>query len=527
MPDGRADPRARRARAARRGALRRPAGHRVGDRRRRRPVAHPVAADHHAVPAARTPTGDGLRVYLCFSLAQGLTRPITPMGLSAFRVIASVPAARLFGVPIADPVAGPPAFVDGRRAGCSPTSRRCCAARSGRAIVPRVLDVMEARSAVVLRALFDDPRLAVRTTSRWPFVRRVARVAGALPGAALRSRSALAAPGRGTPAGRPDRPPAARTLTALPPDAAAAAAAGPRAAGARPQRLPDHAAGRAGRRRRARDARGWRGKLRGRRPRRGEPRTRCCAALPHNATTEMDLELWAPGHAAARRRGAAEALRGDIGGRAGAAATAAARCRRRCSRASPAFLARHGHRAVAEIDLGMPRWSDDPSHVLGVLANYLRLDDPELAPDAVFARGAAGRRCRRRRDGRRVRRRGRVRGRSRCGSRCGGCAQLAGMRETHKDFVIRLLAHARARAAGSWANCSRARAARRRRTTCSSSTSPRRAPRSRGADHRATVAERREEYDRELRRRHVPRVLLSDGTEPEALSRRRRRRGRP
>jgi pyruvate,water dikinase len=39
-----------------------------------------------------------------------------------------------------------------------------------------------------------------------------------------------------------------------------------------------------------------------------------------------------------------------------------------------------------------------------------------------------------------------------------------------------------------------------------------------GADHRAVVAQRREAYARELRRRRVPRVLLSDGTEPEALA---------
>jgi rifampicin phosphotransferase len=38
-----------------------------------------------------------------------------------------------------------------------------------------------------------------------------------------------------------------------------------------------------------------------------------------------------------------------------------------------AFLRSYGHRAVAEIDIGMPRWRDDPSHLLGVLANYLRL----------------------------------------------------------------------------------------------------------------------------------------------------------
>ncbi len=40
------------------------------------------------------PGGEGTRVYLCFSLAQGLTRPITPMGLAAFRLIASSVAGR-------------------------------------------------------------------------------------------------------------------------------------------------------------------------------------------------------------------------------------------------------------------------------------------------------------------------------------------------------------------------------------------------------------------------------------------------
>ena len=52
------------------------------------------------------------------------------------------------------------------------------------------------------------------------------------------------------------------------------------------------------------------------------------------------------------------------------------------------FLGRYGHRAVAEIDVGMPRWSDDPTHILGVLANYLRVDDPALAPDRQFGKAA-------------------------------------------------------------------------------------------------------------------------------------------
>jgi hypothetical protein len=52
------------------------------------------------------------------------------------------------------------------------------------------------------------------------------------------------------------------------------------------------------------------------------------------------------------------------------------------------FLRSYGHRAVAEIDLGMPRWSDDPTHILGVVANYLRLADGADAPDQQFIRAA-------------------------------------------------------------------------------------------------------------------------------------------
>jgi phosphoenolpyruvate synthase/pyruvate phosphate dikinase len=37
-----------------------------------------------------------------------------------------------------------------------------------------------------------------------------------------------------------------------------------------------------------------------------------------------------------------------------------------------------------------------------------------------------------------------------------------------------------------------------------------------GVDQRERVRRRREEYERELRRRRIPRVVLSDGTEPEA-----------
>ncbi|MCO8269943.1 PEP-utilizing enzyme [Actinoplanes sp. TRM 88003] len=82
--------------------------------------------------------------------------------------------------------------------------------------------------------------------------------------------------------------------------------------------------------------------------------------MPHNVTIEMDLALWA------LARDAADPETVDLTG----------------------FLARYGHRAAAEVDLGVPRWSEDPAPVRAALANLMRLTDPEQAPDHRFARAA-------------------------------------------------------------------------------------------------------------------------------------------
>ena len=70
----------------------------------------------------------GLRVFMCLTLAQGLTRPITPMGLAAFRLIGSSVAAAA-GVPGTAPLAGPRALHNlGERVFVDVT--RCCATAS-------------------------------------------------------------------------------------------------------------------------------------------------------------------------------------------------------------------------------------------------------------------------------------------------------------------------------------------------------------------------------------------------------------
>jgi pyruvate,water dikinase len=457
------------------------------------------------------PTADGLRVYFCFSLAQGLYRPLTPMGLSAFRVVSSS-AADLFGAPVADRRAGARQFNEaGGRIVLDVTG--VVRSRMGRATVPRIFDVMEARSAKVLRGLFDDPRLSVIQRSRWSVLRRIARVCfryrippravHALigPEAARRRaeqvgvdlRRRLALPAGATAIQRLDHieQVLATELIPLLPTIAP---------GAVPGFLMLALAS-------------W---LLGDRARPGEVQS-VLRGLPHNVTTEMDLALWEVANRIRTDPAAAELMRtapaAELAGRfhAGTLPPVAAE-------ALAGFLARYGERAVAEIDLGLPRWSEDPAHVLGVIANYLRLDDPALAPDALFARGAAEAEQTIEALGRRA---GGLRGRVvRFALR--RARSLAGLRELPKYYMVTALAAVRAQLAAVGAElASRGRLAAAHdiffltlaevRTSVGPA-SPER------IDLRALVTRRREAYDRELRRRHVPRVLLSDGTEPEAVA---------
>jgi pyruvate,water dikinase len=238
--------------------------------------------------------------------------------------------------------------------------------------------------------------------------------------------------------------------------------------------------------------------------------------LPHNVTTEMDLALWDAGH---------DDPPGRIGGaprprracrRAGGGLPRGGRCRPWHSAGYPTSSAPTATGRVAEIDLGISRWSDDPAHVLGVLANYLRLDDPALAPDAVFARGAAEAERMIETLVDRARRRGPLRARL-VRFALDRARQLAGLREIPKYFMIVSLGALRRELALVGAELARRGRSTAPRTS-SSWTWSRHGPPSREGTGASGVAARRQAYDAELRRRHVPSVILSDGTEPEAAT---------
>ena len=109
--------------------------------------------------------------------------------------------------------------------------------------------------------------------------------------------------------------------------------------------------------------------------------------MPHNVTTEMDLALWEtaqtiqtdPTTMAKFLRTGARDLAGQY--QTGVLPEPA-------QGAIASFLARYGMRGLAEIDLGRPRWREDPTPIMQTLIGYVKLDSRDHSPDAVFDRGA-------------------------------------------------------------------------------------------------------------------------------------------
>ena len=485
-----------------------------------RPITtlYPVPKSNGA--AGRVPQGasglGGTRAYLCFSLAQGLTRPLTPMGLAVVRLIASS-VATAAGFPVPDPRGGPSPYAEaGQRIYVDFTTPIRSAV--GRRLVPRVFDIMEARTATVMRQLFADPAFSVTTRTPLGLLRHVgpAAIRAGVPATFLR---ALARPGT-----------ALRRLDRFTRTFEASLAPGPRATalerldhaeslvGSRlfpivPAILPLPALGFA--------MLGMAGKLLG-----GDPWDELqpvIRGLPNNITTRMDLELW----------DLAKAIQDDAESRTAlmtcdsaalAAAFQAGQLPARLDAGLARFLDRYGHRAVGEIDVGLPRWSEEPAHILGILANYLRLDDPAMAPDAQFTRAAEDAEAQVDRLVAQAAARGRIRGRLvRAALR--RARLFAGLRELPKYQLVVGLGEVRRQLLLVGTELEQAGIVERRddvffldfaevRQALARTTGGNRAP---APDLRALVAARRQDYALELRRRHIPRVLLSDGTEPEAV----------
>ncbi|MGX1162149.1 pyruvate,water dikinase [Arthrobacter sp. SLBN-100] len=455
-------------------------------------------------------SGADTRIYLCGTLLQGLTRPITPMGLS---VLSRMRGNNKGPWKYANP--GLRMYVE-----LTPILRN----KSGRRALARMLPLADGRSAALLPALLDDPRFSVVRPPRKKSGRK-----GNTASAGKGSKGAEGTQSLGLFLGLlpamvrallwPDRELrrarryqdrlAARLVLPLP-----ATAAGrlqhteeilaTTVNGLIQSTLPAPSVG-------------YLMLAAARRLLRGiaEPREleAVLRGLPHNVTTMMDLELWplavSLGSDEEARRAFMELKPGELAARYRAGTLPAS-----AQSGLQAFLSEYGHRAVAEIDLGMPRWSEEPDHILGMISNYLRVEDPGQAPDRQFARAAEHAEAR---IGELVERAGtksRLRGRlvALCLRRT---RQLAGLRELPKFCIVLVMAEMHRQltevgaelvqngtidAAGDvfFLDFDELRVG------------------LRGADLKGIVSRRRRLYDVELRRRRVPRLLLSDGTDVEA-----------
>ncbi len=238
--------------------------------------------------------------------------------------------------------------------------------------------------------------------------------------------------------------------------------------------------------------------------------------LPYNVTTEMDLALWA----------VAQQIRADPASRAcfGADDTPAAELARAylagtlpevAQRALDGFLGRYGMHGVAEIDVGRARWKEDPTPLVRSLQSYLTIEDPEAAPDRVFARGAitARRAARRLADGVRRRPGGRRRALA-VRFAASRLRALGGLREYPKFTAVRMLGLAHEALLAGGRELAEQGALERPEDVFFLRFDELRAAARDGrtpAEWPALIAARRSIYERERRRKRLPRVLLSDG----------------
>jgi pyruvate,water dikinase len=179
------------------------------------------------------------------------------------------------------------------------------------------------------------------------------------------------------------------------------------------------------------------------------------------------------------------------------------------------FLRLYGHRGVAEIDLGLPRWSEDPTYILGVLKNYLRLDNPELAPDIQFRRAMQEAEEMVAELTHRAGRKGRLRG-ALVGFLLNRARALAGLREVPKFYAVLVLARARTLLWEIGEELGEAGRLEQAGDIFFVTLPEVRTALVTGADLRPVVRERQAGYGQELNRRRVPRIFLSEGTEPTA-----------
>ncbi|RBQ15932.1 hypothetical protein DP939_33570 [Spongiactinospora rosea] len=230
--------------------------------------------------------------------------------------------------------------------------------------------------------------------------------------------------------------------------------------------------------------------------------------VPGNPTTEMDLALWRLSRRIRDDAASAALFTGH---------PPAELAVRYANGALPEviqhglsrFLRTYGSRVRAEIDLGVPRWSDDPEPVFAMLANYLLTTDPAQDAERLFTDAA---RSAERLIGELGRRLPwwRLPRAMAAGFMLRRSRALRGLREHGKVYLMRGFAHIREQLLLIGEDLVRHDRLARPEDVIFLVPSELRAG-LRGADLRAIAGERRARYERECKRPRVPSLVLSDG----------------
>ena len=483
--------------------------------------ARPVTALY---PLPEGIPAEPLKVFSSFAAVQGIFDPITPLGRSALSQLAAA-AASLFGLHVTARTQTV-FYSAGERIWGNITS--LLSNSIGRRIVPVVLSMVEPTMRQAVEQILPDPRLQpTRRGIRPATLLRLARFLMPLAGNLLlnlasprRRREAIVGGGERLLAETRSR------LQAI--------------TGDRQQRLaqvadllPDitrkslpHvfirfvslvAAGMA--------SWNWLNILSDRATRSQPPETRqkvddlvlqVTRGMPYNPTTEMDLALWKLAKDIRRDPASLSVLQAH------SAAELAARFHsgnlpEPLRQAVASFLERYGGRGLGEIDLGRPRWAAEPAPVFEMLASFVQIEDEARAPDVVFQHAATSADAA-------VKQLAEIVGATRLGwlkvrlvRFCAGRArQLMGGRESPKFFAVRmmgLIQQALIAVGQEWVQAGELAAPSdlfyleldELQAFAAGAACPG------GGSWDALIAARRAAYNRELLRRQIPRLLLSDG----------------
>lgn len=450
-----------------------------------------------------------LRVYLSFTVQQGTYQPFTPMGISAIRILVSA-VMKFLGFPPSEPIHGPH-FITEAASRIFLDVTGALRTSFGRTILANVMAQAEVHTVAIFKQLGADPRLSLVKTSWRPLLLTIGRVL-ARTGLPWRLLQALV-----WPAAAHSR--LLSRINRLRTTATVEATTGPQtrlAAVERilmeelPRLLSSAAPIMLGGMGTIEIARQLLGTLASE-----EEMQIVLRGLPYNPTTEMNLALWSLTQKV-RAEPATASLVENTPPAQLAAAYSTGSLPPSLQQGLWDFLALYGHRSISELDLGVPRWSEDPTYLLGVLANYLHLRDPAQAPDRQFRRAAQEAMTMLAELTRRAQHANRVRGllvhffltRARA---------FGGMREMPRFALALLLAQARTIL---WPVGELLVQAGRLGEACDIFflSLPEAHAAVVGADLRALVRERQARDVQERTRRHVPLVLLSDGTEPTLAS---------